>query len=222
MGINGVKSFVYKGEKKRECQDVVTVEQVENGIIMCLSDGVTAKKYANMAAGLIHREIIKYYKNDKLTDLTIGKIKVTVGDIIIRTLNYMQKIMMCQREEFASTLLVVIVAKNSDEYWTVHIGDGIIGVVESREITTISPAENGILGRGTYTTITKNLGCCLRVMRHSLKGDLFMMTDGITDELNKHKEEYISYIENADWNGLENKLVQLHHNDDVGFCAVRV
>lgn len=217
--------FTHKGKEREICKDVCQYKDMHNAAVISLADGVSTQKQAVLGASRVQNDIAGMIADEvDLKKLNEEEIQCRVANVICKTLESLANSKKSEKTDFASTLLMLVFPDNADFYWTIHIGDGVIGVVDYEEnIQVLSAPQNGITKQYTYTTVSNNLLKRIRVKKCNQKGDIFLMTDGIVNEIFKSDEtrkEYINIIKKTNWRELEKKLLVNGAKDDIGFCCI--
>ena len=225
-GVFSVKkniSFAYKGAEREKLKDVYYQMKNDKVGMIGLCDGVSTQKYSDVGAYEVQKAIwIMLEKMVDFSNITKYELKFRIGCVINETLYRLSKQYECEEECFASTLMLVIFAMENDFYWTVHIGDGVIGIVDDNsKVKILSSPENGVTKQYTYTTTSGNLMKRIRIEEHYEKGFVFMMTDGISNELERNKK-YIEYLKTKNWKRFENELLSDNISDDIGFNGMDI
>lgn len=217
--------FTHKGVEQENCKDVCQFKDLENATIISLADGVSSKKRATLGASKVQTDIALMLANEtELSNLSDEQIGYRIANTICKSIDCLAENKKCEKTDFASTLMMGIFPEQADFYWTIHIGDGIIGIVDKNEdIKVLSAPQNGITKQYTYTTVSKDLFKKIRVKKYNERGSVFFMTDGITNEIfkeEKSRKEYVEIIKKTDWSGLEKRLLDDGARDDIGFCCI--
>lgn len=216
--------FTHKGVDKDKCQDICQYKDLSCGTVIALADGVSSQENSAMGANRVQEDIAWMLEEEgDLRGLDDDGLRIKIARTIYESINQLSRRKRCSEHTFASTLMMVIFPDDADFYWTVHIGDGIIGIVnEMGEVEVLSAPQNGITRQYTYTTVSNNLLKRIRIKKCDKRGRVFMMTDGITNEIFRDEEtrkEYVKLIENLDWEAMEKKLLKDGAEDDIGFCC---
>lgn len=217
--------FTHKGVEQETCKDVCQYKDMQNATIVSLADGVSSQKQAALGASRVQDDIAWMLANESdLSNFSDEQIQCRIANAIYKSIDCLAKDKRCEKTDFASTLMMAVFPENADFYWTIHIGDGIIGVVDlDGNIKVLSAPQNGITKQYTYTTVSKDLFKRIRVKKYSERGSIFFMTDGITNEIfkeEKTRKEYVDIIKKSDWHSLEKKLLDDRAKDDIGFCCI--
>ena len=215
--------FTHKGVEKEKCQDICQYKDLSCGTLIALSDGVSTQENSIIGASKVQEDIARMLeKEEDLKTLDEEGLKIKIARTLYESIYQLSQQMQCSQNTFASTLMMVLFVDN-EYYWTVHIGDGIIGIInEESEVEVISAPQNGITRQYTYTTVSGNLLKRIRIKRLSKRGDVFLMTDGITNEIFKDefsRKEYVELMRKKDWLTMERKLLESGVGDDIGFCC---
>ncbi len=216
--------FTHKGVEREKCQDICQYKNLSNATIISLADGVSSKKKSAMGASIVQENIGWMLENEKsINMLDEENLKIKIARTIYETISTLAQWNECEESAFASTLMMAIFPENEEFYWIVHIGDGIVGIVGEGEVNVLSAPQNGITKQYTYTTTSGNLLKRIRIKKCNRRGIVFMMTDGITNEIFKNEESrkrYVELIKNMDWLTMERQLIESGTEDDIGFCCI--
>lgn len=216
-------AFKHKGAKRKKCQDVYSVESINGGMILLLSDGVSSKRYSDTGARFLHKNLIEQFEKKDINHISKEEIKEIIISTIMITIFQLSRKLNCSWMEFSSTLLMILIPDEIQGFYSAHIGDGMIGVVrEDKSVIMLSVPENGITRQYTYTTTASNLEKHLRIAQHDYKGDVFMMTDGMANEILDNLGRHMRMLQERSWRELEYVMIEENIEDDIGFCEVRV
>ncbi|MBQ4069343.1 MAG: protein phosphatase 2C domain-containing protein [Lachnospiraceae bacterium] len=215
--------FVHKGANRDKCKDVYFYKKSKYVRVIGLCDGVSTQKFSDIGAYEVQKSISDMLDEiEDFSEINEIDLKFKIGCVINETIFELSKKYDCEEESFASTLMLAILPEGKDFYWTVHIGDGVIGLVDNNyEVRILSNPENGITRQYTYTTVSGNFMKRLRVKRHDERGFIFLMTDGISNEI-EDNQSYLDYVKGMDWKGLENDLLSKNISDDIGFNGIMI
>lgn len=218
--------FTHKGNKSVKCKDICRIATSDNCYVVALSDGVSTQEYSDIGATEVQKAIeIMLKKEENLIAMSDKEIQFKLVKTIRKTMDNLAKMNLCNEAKFASTLMLLIVIPNADFFWTVHLGDGMIGMVDEKgEIKVLSAEQNGIMRNFTYTTASYDLLKRVRVKKNKIKeGDVFLITDGIENEIRKNKmsrDKYVELIKDRNWIKFKRELIRAETEDDIGFCGV--
>jgi len=177
------------------CQDSVLVKQEESYLFLGLADGAGSAKYSDIGSNLIlkflaiHMQIsFNYYLNN----LEISE-KNLLGRIHL-ALVAIAKMKNIEIKDLSSTLQFIAVYY--DEYIIVHIGDGVIGMLDENDnLSVLSEPENGAYSHLTYFTTTLD-SKRVRIYRGKIKdiNGLVLMSDGVEESLYNYQTKKLAPV----------------------------
>jgi serine/threonine protein phosphatase PrpC len=186
MGTTIISSVRLCGTKHTICEDSTMFRRKNGWHIAVLSDGAgSAKKSAigsSIVVKTVSNNIISILKKAKYSqnDLFNGNFAIRLSKLVIEKI--CQKLQLLNDKsikDFASTLLVSIYNEKFDRWIVMHIGDGVIGAMDTKgELHSISKPLNGEFANETFFVTDKNAYKYMRI--YLLKGviGVVMMSDG--------------------------------------------
>lgn len=166
------------------CQDSVLIKKAEGYLFLGLADGAGSARHSDIGSNLIlkflavHMQIsFDYYtKNEAVANKNLlGRIHLALTKIA-----HMKEVKV---EDLSSTLLFVAIYYG--EIIIVHIGDGVIGILDEEDtLSVLSEPENGEYAHLTYFTTTLNANK-IRIYKGNIRdiNGLVLMSDGVEDSL---------------------------------------
>lgn len=170
------------------CQDSVLLKQEEGYLFLGLADGAGSAMHSDIGSKLIlkflaiHMQIsFEYYKKN---------VAIANKNLLARihlALVAIAKMKRVEIKDLSSTLQFIAVYY--DEFIIVHIGDGVIGMLDENDnLSVLSEPENGEFSHMTYFTTTLDAKR-VRIYRGDMKelNGLILMSDGIEESLYNYK-----------------------------------
>lgn len=177
-----ISCFCCRGTGSAECKDTMYLRENGEWGFYSLADGVSSAKKSTLGAKAVQKALADAFeeKSEKFLRLPLDELKAELI-AIVRHIFYN----LCkdgdEKEDYASTLMVVIFSAKSGKYRWFHIGDGLIAVEGTNgEIEIESHPHNGITPQFTFTTADE----CLERRLWLGEGDLsevqriLLFTDG--------------------------------------------
>ena len=184
MGLTNISYFNQQGLYSLECKDSVFLLDDGSTSVYSLADGLNSKQLSKTGARAIQEELGSYFLQNPffIFNSPLDWVKLAVIEKIRDTLFLLTKGSIPE-EEFASTLLLVVLSKDYDKCIWFHIGDGVIlkqAEGDNTPLQIVSPAHNGITSQYTYTTVHQPLRKYLRCGIENLYmiKRLLLATDG--------------------------------------------
>ena len=184
MGLTNISYFNQQGLYSLECKDSVFLLDDGSTSVYSLADGLNSKQLSKTGARAIQEELGSYFLQNPffIFNSPLDWVKLAVIEKIRDTLFLLTKGSIPE-EEFASTLLLVVLSKDYDKCVWFHIGDGVIlkqAEGDNTPLQIVSPAHNGITSQYTYTTVHQPLRKYLRCGIENLYmiKRLLLATDG--------------------------------------------
>lgn len=161
MSFTNISYFNQQGLFSNECRD--SVFYIDNGstAVYSLADGVNSKQLSKTGAKAIQEEISSFFLQEPffIFNAPMEWVKTAVSEKIRDTLLLLTEGTISE-EEFASTLLLVVISKTYNKCLWFHIGDGVIlkqTAATDSPMEILSQAHNGITSKYTYTTVHQPL-----------------------------------------------------------------
>jgi hypothetical protein len=203
------------------CQDRVNYYEHDHIKAIALADGAGSYKYSEHGAEYISDIICKFF-NANFYSLYENENRIfEIEKFINEQLNYYAQLNNYEIDELSSTLLVVAINIQTNQYISAHIGDGIIGIYRNQQLTLFSDAHNGESTNTTFMTTSENLYKYIRIqygyLDEQTKG-FIMLSDGGAHVLFDHKNKLFTnnshkIIESAINGKLNNQILQIFTND---------
>lgn len=169
------------------CQDQVICKIEGNKVAAVLADGI-GKTNANAEYGIeMVEEVCDYLLEniEKLEKMRNSQIITTILLVVHRVIKkYMERYSLkCEQvEEFASTLLVICIDLEKEQYLALHLGDGIIICKEKTgNARVISYPFQGRSMQETCLTTSQNLLDYVKIRRGKMENitGILMCSDGV-------------------------------------------
>ena len=188
-------------KKDIPCQDRTYSLNRKNMSIISLSDGAGSRKYSDIGATIVTKEIPDLlYKNfNRLYDSDPIQAQKYIVYSLVRLLE--KKVLKMNQEkkekitikDLASTLLFVAV--KGEKFIAGHIGDGVIGYIKNEEALVLSKPENGEFSNVTYF-LNKKTWQKLKLFKGKLEGisGFILMSDGPESSLYNKSNNSLSKI----------------------------
>ena len=184
MGLTNISYFNQQGLYSLECKDSVFLLDNGSTSVYSLADGVNSKHLSKTGARVIQEELGSYFLQNPffIFNSPLEWVKLAVVEKIRETLFLLTEGSIPE-EEFASTLLMVVLSKDYDKCLWFHIGDGVIlkqEDLDNASLQIVSHAHNGITSQYTYTTAHQPLRKYLHCGSENLSmiRRLILATDG--------------------------------------------
>jgi hypothetical protein len=180
------------------CQDKTLVEKDEDFLIIGLADGAGSAKYSHIGAEQVLKSIFELLTKEA-DDILSNQDGVAVKRRIIKKLKNdlikKSQELDCDIKELASTLLVVAIV--NEEFFILHIGDGVIGFLKNGLLKIASKPENGEFVNSTTFVTSTNVVEKMKMYKGKLSGvsGFVLMSDGTAESLyNKVNKELAPVI----------------------------
>ena len=177
------------------CQDSILLKRDEEYTFLGLADGAGSAKHSDIGSKLIleflslHMYISfgYYQKNIEISSQNLlGQIHLALVAIA--------EMKNVDIHDLSSTLQLIAIYR--DDFIIVHIGDGVIGILDENEkLSVLSHPQNGEYSHLTYFTTTmdeKNVRIYRGEMQN-LKGCI-LMSDGVEESLYDYQEKTLAPI----------------------------
>lgn len=229
---NKIIHFESQGKQRinqNKCYDIYSYFQNTDFDLICLSDGVSNRRYTDKGAKAVHENINELLKAlHDVSSISANTLKYRVACCINETIYQLTKSLNQAHEEFASTLMCVIIPKGdlNNSYYCVHIGDGAFFEVKNDMVDILSFPENGINKNFTYVTTSNDIYTHVRVKKlpQSTNSTIIAATDGVTEQIFSDngrflKSEVKEVLKDKNWNKFI-KMISQNNDDDIGFFAI--
>lgn len=142
------------------CQDVMLIEETETLSLYALADGQSGKQFSREGAAEALRVAADYLCGIGIAGMEKAEYRDEIQSGILTKIRKKLKVLAESKnssvKEFASTLMVLAIDRESGRYAAIHLGDGcMIGVHKKKEadpFTMISASEPGNPLRHTWLT----------------------------------------------------------------------
>ncbi len=182
-------------KKNIPCQDKTFSICQNNVNVIVLADGAGSASLSHIGADGVTKNIGIYLCNN--FDILFNQIDANnVRDALFKeiddTIASLSKTYQCEPTDLASTLLAVAVKDES--YLNIHLGDGVIGFYNGKDIKVASNPENGEFANTTCFTTSSNAKNHLRLFKGNLKDitGFLMFSDGPEPILYKYSSQEIT------------------------------
>ncbi len=174
------------------CQDVTLADEAGDVSAITLADGAGSAKLSDIGA-LVVAESALAILLDQFDDLYYGEeeeVKSFTIDTILTNLSIRANQENADLRDLSSTLLCVAV--KGERYVAMHVGDGVIGVMQGDELKVLSYPSNGEYANETVFVNSQEAQYDMRLMRGraaAISG-FVLMSDGSEQSLyDKTKRE---------------------------------
>jgi len=176
------------------CQDMTFVLQSDSVSVIALADGAGSARMSHFGARKVTEEICKLLVtsfSDFINEENPNIVRSILYDCWIQALKSLSELKECDIKELASTVLAVAVS--DDEYFILHIGDGVIGYVVDNEVKVASGPDNGEFCNSTIFTTSLNASRSIRLLKGKLNNisGFVLFSDGIEATLYNHSTKSI-------------------------------
>lgn len=183
-----VNCFSKTGRYHTSCEDVYLSLDEGKFQLYGLADGQSSKRLCTVGGRAALEAVAQYIKEKSLTHLShyayLDEIRYEIIRVIRNTLSELSRQYDAELSEFSSTLLIMAIDTVTNNYFTIHLGDGAILAVTDNECIMLSEPENGITSRYTWLTTSCNAMHHIRLYSGSVKDlglrRIVLLTDGAT------------------------------------------
>lgn len=174
------------------CQDVALAVKTEDMSAIALADGAGSAKLSDIGASIVVESVLDILVN-KFDDLYYGEEDEAKSFVIEKILaNLLRRASQesADLRELSSTLLCVAV--RGERYVAMHVGDGVMGVMQGDELKVLSYPSNGEHANETIFINSSNAQYDMRLLRGraSAISGFVLMSDGSEQSLyDKAKRE---------------------------------
>lgn len=181
---SAVQGFGHK-KKNTPCQDKTLCLQRNKVKVIALADGAGSAILSHLGAQSVIEAAAAYAADNFQSIMAMSDkgIVASFAEVIKNALLTKASQFECPEKALSSTLLLVAVRK--DEFFSLHIGDGVIGVLDRKGLKVLSAPENGEYANMTWFTTTCDLESVIRVYRGdaSCVSGFILMSDGVEPSL---------------------------------------
>ena len=174
-------------DKMKESEDVVIIDETSTIRFFGLADGQSGKGYCREGGNAVLRAVFQYVADKGISQMLhrehIDELQYEIIRIVRDTIASLANDTNTQNGEFASTIVILAYDAITEDYVSIHLGDGcIIGRKSNGEISLISPPENGLTANYTWLTTSKGALHHLRITFGKMNAykRLLLITDGAT------------------------------------------
>jgi hypothetical protein len=177
------------------CQDKTFSICQNNVNAIVLADGAGSASLSHIGADGVTKNIGIYLCNNfdvLFNQSDANNVRDTLFEVVDDTIASLSKINQCEPSDLASTLLAVAVKDES--YFILHLGDGVIGFYNGKDIKVASNPYNGEFANTTCFTTSNNAKSHLRLFKGNLNDitGFLMFSDGPEPILYKHNNQEIT------------------------------
>jgi serine/threonine protein phosphatase PrpC len=181
-------------ESNTVCQDSISISYRREVSCVSLSDGAGSCKHSDIGSKLTSKILCKAFssKFDILFKLEDRESAQYLIDQIITALDSKGISLQCDISQLSATAMFVAI--KNDTYIAGHIGDGVIGILHSNNLSVLSQPENGEFSNSTFFVTGNNAASHLRIYRGTIQsGDGFvLMSDGTAESLYDKQMQQLS------------------------------
>lgn len=167
------------------CEDAVLCRDSGKTSFYGIADGQSGKRHCLLGAEKSLAAVCEYIMQrgiDRLSSYAyVDEIRYELIRAVRDCIEKCAAEYASEREEFSSTLNVIVIDRESGEYMTVHLGDGcIVGILENGELRMMSAPDNGITARYTWLTTSADALMHMNVTFGNVSeyNRLLLMSDG--------------------------------------------
>ncbi len=179
------------------CQDK-TVHREINGVeIIALADGAGSAALSHIGAETVINSISDFLGENFETIInenSAQKTKQSIMEHLLIALNKTSEEMSCNINDLASTLLVAAVKDNN--YFLLHIGDGVIGYFDGSKIKVASIPENGEFINSTVFVTSKKALSSMKIFKGNASKmyGFILMSDGTAESFYNKKDKSLAPV----------------------------
>ena len=168
------------------CQDKTFAVSLAGSDVIALADGAGSAKLSHYGAERVACCVATYiaeHFNDCFGCETGQKVKQRLVELIESELRQEAENRGCEIRDLASTLLLAAV--NGEHFILVHVGDGVIGILDGETLKVASYPENGEFSNETIFVTSRDVTHAMRIYRGTLndKCAFVLMSDGTAQSL---------------------------------------
>nr|WP_076780645.1 protein phosphatase 2C domain-containing protein [Lachnoclostridium phocaeense] len=184
-----ISCYISQGKERRECKDVEYTLISGDRQVFSLSDGVTKKKYAVQGARKVQEALGSCLAGMPDEELwSDEKVKRRCIDLLRDTIRDLSEQAGADREEFASTLMMLAAQRDTGKIRWIHIGDGLIFQTQDGQVQVVSHPRYGITPKYTFATTSQNMERHFRTGVIDRPERVGMMTDGAMARFYRERE----------------------------------
>ena len=171
------------------CQDK-TLRRSHKGVeLIALADGAGSVRHAEAGALAAVEAIgeVVCHQFEALLEHGHHEAKFQIYETVLNRLEQRRLELGCRLEELASTLLLAAIKGN--DYLVIHLGDGVVGYLESGALKVATKPQTGEFANETIFTTSAQARESLRVLKGQVGqiDGFFMMSDGAAHSLYDHR-----------------------------------
>lgn len=190
-GCYPVKCFSKTGQHhiadKLPCEDVYITRYDDTFHFYGLADGQSRKRFCAVGGQKVLTAIAQYVKDKAIPHLChyeyIDELQYELIRVIRSTLSKLSEEYHTDISEFSSTIIVVAIDTNTNDYLIIHLGDGsVVGINRENSTIMLSTPDNGITSQYTWLTTSPDAMKHLRIYSGSVENlkRIVLLTDGAT------------------------------------------
>lgn len=175
------------GHKKTDtpCQDKTICISRNKVHLIALADGAGSASLSHYGAEAVITQVGNYVVDnfDNLCELGFKEIKASIAQVMRHTLEALSIQLGCEKRDLSSTFLLVAVKR--DRFISIHVGDGVIGILDRDGLKVLSSPENGEYANMTWFTTASSLEAVMRIYAGdaSITSGFILMSDGVEPSL---------------------------------------
>ena len=190
-GCYPVKCFSQTGQyhiaDKLPCEDVYITRYEGPFRFYGLADGQSGKRFCAVGGQIVLTAIAQFVKDKTISHLChyayIDELQYELIRVIRSTLSELSEEYHVDITEFSSTIIVVAIDANTNDYLIIHLGDGsVVGINRENSTVMLSAPDNGITSQYTWLTTSTDAMKHLRIYKGSIDNmkRIVLLTDGAT------------------------------------------
>ena len=176
-------------KEKKLNEDVVLIDESSDLFFYGLADGQSGKKYCREGGLETLKTVFQYLRQEGIDRLTarehVDEIQYEVIRLIRKTIDELASKEKTEKADFSSTLVVIAFDRRTKKYIIIHLGDGgIIGIrKENKDVTMVSPPDNGLTTNYTWLTTSQDALYHLRISFGKIEtfSRVLLFSDGATE-----------------------------------------
>lgn len=183
--------IAHQDDEQPICQDKVLEFRFNNYTFLGLSDGMGSSKYSQIGAENILKfvcgHLMMYF--DKYMSLSRKQTKRHISKEIKKAISFISKDKNIAIHDLSSTLLVV--AMKNERFFSLHIGDGVMGYTKKDSINVLSHPQIGEFHNETFftTNLDKHKRIVIKKGKTNKIDGFILMSDGLDNSFYDYKDK---------------------------------